>query len=207
MPKAHVEAPTSASMLLAGLLLKLGTIGFVRIMKSLRFIHMNYYFLIAFLGMILAAFSCVFQSDVKAIAAYSSITHMRFLMLSLLFFTLSGKTSSLLIMVGHGYTSTLMFYFIGEFYEKTGTRIVYYFNSFMSSSMMVSVMFAFVILSNVGMPVSLSFIGEFFTITNIFNLFGGMLFVVLVYFFVTFYYSIFLVVSSFMGKSYIDFNV
>lgn len=110
-------------------------------------------------------------------------------------------------MVGHGYTSTLMFYFIGEFYEKTGTRIVYYFNSFMSSSMMVSVMFAFVILSNVGMPVSLSFIGEFFTITNIFNLFGGMLFVVLVYFFVTFYYSIFLVVSSFMGKSYIDFNV
>lgn len=206
LPKAHVEAPTTASMLLAGLLLKLGTVGFLRIMKSVSYVHVNYYFFISFLGMILGAFSCIFQSDVKSMAAYSSITHISFLLISLLFFTVSGKTGSLLIMVAHGYTSTLIFYFIGEFYNKFNTRIVYYFNSFFCSSSFVSIMFGLVILSNVGMPISLSFFGEFFGVTNAFVLFGAVFFVLLVYFFVSFYYSVFLIVSAFIGKVYIDFN-
>uniref|UniRef100_A0A0K0FW44 Cytochrome b n=1 Tax=Strongyloides venezuelensis TaxID=75913 RepID=A0A0K0FW44_STRVS len=83
--------------------------------------------------MILAAFSCIFQSDVKALAAYSSITHIRFVICSLLFISISGKTASLLLMLAHGYTSTLIFYFIGEFYSVANTRIVYYFNSFINS--------------------------------------------------------------------------
>nr|UWI71771.1 NADH dehydrogenase subunit 4 [Strongyloides fuelleborni fuelleborni] len=206
LPKAHVEAPTTASMLLAGLLLKLGTVGFIRIMKCLSFCHLNFYFLIAFLGMILAAFSCVFQSDVKAMAAYSSITHMSFLLCTLLFMSMSGKTSSVLMMVAHGYTSTLMFYMIGEFYSVARTRMVYYFNSLMNSSLFFSIMFAVCMLSNCGTPPSLSFIAEFMSFSNMYCLFGGFFLVFFVYFVVSFYYSVYLIVNSFMGKSYYDLS-
>nr|YP_009186331.1 NADH dehydrogenase subunit 4 [Parastrongyloides trichosuri]BAT21172.1 NADH dehydrogenase subunit 4 [Parastrongyloides trichosuri] len=207
LPKAHVEAPTSASMLLAGLLLKLGTVGFLRIMKSLSFCHVNFWLFIAFLGMILAAFSCVFQSDAKSLAAYSSIAHMSFLLLSMLFISLSGKLSSLVLMVAHGYTSTLMFYFIGEFYHVLGSRMIYYFNSFMSSSVLFSIFFCVCFLSNSGTPPSLSFLSEFMTISMSFAFIWGSFFLVFVYFFVAFYYSVYLIVSSFMGKEYLFFNV
>nr|YP_009176845.1 NADH dehydrogenase subunit 4 [Strongyloides venezuelensis]BAT21216.1 NADH dehydrogenase subunit 4 [Strongyloides venezuelensis] len=202
LPKAHVEAPTTASMLLAGLLLKLGTIGFVRIMKCLSYCHLNFYFFIAFLGMILAAFSCIFQSDVKALAAYSSITHMSFVMCSLLFMSISGKTASLLLMLAHGYTSTLMFYFIGEFYSVANTRMVYYFNSFMNSSLFFSIIFAICMLSNCGTPPSMSFIAEFMTFSNMYLLYSFFVLVFFIYFMATFYYSVYLIVNSFMGKNF-----
>nr|YP_010487912.1 NADH dehydrogenase subunit 4 [Strongyloides vituli]UWI71780.1 NADH dehydrogenase subunit 4 [Strongyloides vituli] len=206
LPKAHVEAPTTASMLLAGLLLKLGTVGFIRVMKCLSYCHLNFYFLIAFLGMVLAAFSCIFQSDVKAMAAYSSITHMSFVLCALLFMSMSGKTASLIMMVAHGYTSTLMFYIIGEFYSSAGTRMVYYFNSFMNSSLFFSIAFAVCMLSNCGIPPSLSFISEFMVFSNMYLLFSGFFLVFFVYFLASFYYSVYLVVSSFMGKSYYYFS-
>uniref|UniRef100_A0A0K0EK50 NADH-ubiquinone oxidoreductase chain 4 n=1 Tax=Strongyloides stercoralis TaxID=6248 RepID=A0A0K0EK50_STRER len=76
LPKAHVEAPTSASILLAGLLLKFGTVGFVRIIKSLSYCHINYWFFFSVLGMFISCFVCVFQSDFKSLAAYSSVVHM-----------------------------------------------------------------------------------------------------------------------------------
>lgn len=206
LPKAHVEAPTTASMLLAGLLLKLGTVGFIRVMKCLSYCHLNFYFLIAFLGMVLAAFSCIFQSDVKAMAAYSSITHIRFVLCALLFMSISGKTASLIIIVAHGYTSTLIFYIIGEFYSSAGTRIVYYFNSFINSSLFFSIAFAVCMLSNCGIPPRLSFISEFIVFSNMYLLFSGFFLVFFVYFLASFYYSVYLVVSSFIGKSYYYFS-
>ena len=127
--------------------------------------------------------------------------------MSLLFVSLSGKTSGLLMIVAHGYTSTLMFYFIGEFYNFVGTRIIYYFNRFFCSSSLVSILFSLCILSNMGVPVSLSFISEFFSLSNMYILFRFIFFILFLYFFISFYYSIFLVVSSFMGKSYINFKL
>uniref|UniRef100_A0A0M3HZZ9 Cytochrome c oxidase subunit 3 n=1 Tax=Ascaris lumbricoides TaxID=6252 RepID=A0A0M3HZZ9_ASCLU len=109
LPKAHVEAPTTASMLLAGLLLKLGTAGFLRILGCLSFVHNNVWIVLAFLGIILASFCCMFQSDAKALAAYSSITHIRFVLMALVFIIMSGKTGGVILMLAHGYTSTLCF--------------------------------------------------------------------------------------------------
>jgi len=206
LPKAHVEAPTTASILLAGLLLKLGTAGFIRILGSLNFIHINFWFVVAFLGIILAAFCCVFQSDSKALAAYSSVTHMRFLLFSLLFLLIRGKSSSFMIILAHGYTSTLIFYLIGEFYHSSGRRIIYYINRFFNRSILMAVIFSLVFLSNSGVPPSLSFLAEFITISMGLSFFFLSFIIIFIYFTISFYYSIFLITNCVIGKSSIIIN-
>nr|YP_008963986.1 NADH dehydrogenase subunit 4 [Macropicola ocydromi]AGY95441.1 NADH dehydrogenase subunit 4 [Macropicola ocydromi] len=206
LPKAHVEAPTTASMLLAGLLLKLGTAGYLRILGSMNFVYSNFWIIISLLGMILASFSCIFQSDAKSLAAYSSVTHMSFLLLSMIYIMMSSKISSLMMMLAHGYTSTLMFYMIGEFYHTSSTRMVYFMNSFFNSSMFFGIMFSLIFLSNSGVPPSLSFLSEFMIVTNSMLISQMFFFMVFVYFMISFYYSLFLIVVSLMGKTFVNIN-
>lgn len=207
LPKAHVEAPTTASMLLAGLLLKLGTAGFLRILGCLSFVHNNVWIVLAFLGIILASFCCMFQSDAKALAAYSSITHIRFVLMALVFIIMSGKTGGVILMLAHGYTSTLMFYLVGEFYHVSGRRMVYYMSRFFGSGMIMALLFAVVFLSNIGTPPSLSFLSEFIVISSSFNMMKFSFWVLFVYFFSAFYYSIYLLTRSVMGKGYVNFRI
>nr|YP_010271194.1 NADH dehydrogenase subunit 4 [Cylicocyclus elongatus]UKB87206.1 NADH dehydrogenase subunit 4 [Cylicocyclus elongatus] len=206
LPKAHVEAPTTASMLLAGLLLKLGTAGYLRILGSMNFVYNNFWVIIALLGMILASFSCVFQSDAKSLAAYSSVTHMSFLLLTMVYITMSSKVSGLMTMLAHGYTSTLMFYLVGEFYHTTSTRMVYFLNSFFTSSIFFGIIFSLVFLSNSGVPPSLSFLSEFMIIVNSMIISKMFFFMIFLYFLISFYYSLFLIVCCMMGKNYININ-
>lgn len=207
LPKAHVEAPTTASMLLAGLLLKLGTAGFLRILGCLSFVHNNVWIVLAFLGIILASFCCMFQSDAKALAAYSSITHIRFVLMAFVFIIMSGKTGGVILMLAHGYTSTLMFYLVGEFYHVSGRRMVYYMSRFFGSGMIMALLFAVVFLSNIGTPPSLSFLSEFIVISSSLNMMKFSFWVLFVYFFSAFYYSIYLLTRSVMGKGYVNFRI
>ena len=207
LPKAHVEAPTTASILLAGLLLKLGTAGFLRIIGSLNFLHGNMWVIVAFLGMILARICCVFQSDAKSLAAYSSVTHISFLLIALIFVIITGKTGSIILILAHGYTSTLIFYLIGEFYHVSGSRLVYYLCGFMSSRIIMTIIFAIVFLSNRGTPPSLSFISEFMIIASVYIIISFGFWILFVYFFVAFYYSIYLLTRGFMGKNFLDIRV
>ncbi|PZR22110.1 MAG: hypothetical protein DI535_26985 [Citrobacter freundii] len=162
--------------------------------------------IISFLGMILAAFCCVFQSDSKSLAAYSSVTHIRFLLLSLIFISISGKIRSLMLILAHGYTSTLIFYLIGEFYHTSGSRIIYFMNSFFSSRIIMGILFTLTFLSNSGVPPRLSFLSEFIVISNSLLYLKFIFFMIFVYFLVSFYYSLFLITSSLMGKFFINFN-
>lgn len=203
LPKAHVEAPTTASMLLAGLLLKLGTAGFLRIIKTFSFVHVNYWFFISFLGILMGAISCVFQSDSKSLAAYSSITHMGFLLFCLVFISIEGKVSSLIIMLSHGYTSTLMFYFIGEFYHLSGSRIIYFLNSVFNFGLIISIMFSLTFLRNAGVPPSIRFFSEFVSISFGLNFLNLFFFILFFYFFFAFYYSIYFITNFLMGKNYL----
>nr|YP_009310890.1 NADH dehydrogenase subunit 4 [Triodontophorus nipponicus]AOT98923.1 NADH dehydrogenase subunit 4 [Triodontophorus nipponicus] len=206
LPKAHVEAPTTASMLLAGLLLKLGTAGYLRILGSMNFVYNNFWVIIALLGMILASFSCVFQSDAKSLAAYSSVTHMSFLLLTMIYIMMSSKVSGLMMMLAHGYTSTMMFYLIGEFYHTTSTRMVYFLNSFFTSSIFFGIIFSLVFLSNSGVPPSLSFLSEFMIVVNSVMISKLLFFMIFIYFLVSFYYSLFLIVCVMMGKKFSNYN-
>nr|YP_007024799.1 NADH dehydrogenase subunit 4 [Aelurostrongylus abstrusus]AFT65559.1 NADH dehydrogenase subunit 4 [Aelurostrongylus abstrusus] len=207
LPKAHVEAPTTASMLLAGLLLKLGTAGFLRIMGSMNFVYNNFWVLLSFLGMILSSFCCLFQSDSKSLAAYSSINHMSFLLFAFSLIFLSGKVAGMMMMLAHGYTSTLMFFLIGEFFHVSSSRMLYFFNSFFGSSVLFSVVFFLVFLSNSGVPPSLSFLSEFMVVSQMFSYSGVLFFLVMIYFLLSFYYSVYLVVCSFLGKGFLDLFV
>ena len=111
LPKAHVEAPTSARMLLAGLLLKLGTGGFLRVLP-LFVVNFEYWLLvICFLGMFSSSFLCILQRDLKALAAYSSVNHIMFVLASLLVFSPGGAWGGVVIIISHGFVSTLMFFF------------------------------------------------------------------------------------------------
>nr|YP_009092007.1 NADH dehydrogenase subunit 4 [Uncinaria sanguinis]AHI51927.1 NADH dehydrogenase subunit 4 [Uncinaria sanguinis] len=206
LPKAHVEAPTTASMLLAGLLLKLGTVGYLRILSSMNFIFNNFWVLISFFGMILASFNCIFQSDAKSLAAYSSVTHMSFLLLSMVFIMMSSKIGSLMMMLAHGYTSTLMFYFIGEFYHVSSSRMIYFMNSFFTSSMFFGIVFSLVFLSNSGVPPSLSFLSEFIVVVNSVLVSKMFFFMIFIYFLISFYYSLFLIVNSILGKMFLNLS-
>lgn len=200
LPKAHVEAPTTARMLLAGLLLKLGTIGFFRILKIMTFIHINFWFFLSFLGIILSSFTCAFQSDSKSLAAYSSVAHIGFTILCLILFSIESKVSGLIIIVAHGFTSTLMFFFIGEYYHSSNTRIIYYLNRFLNVSLFLTLLFTLSFIRNAGVPPSMSFFSEFITIRIILNFGFQNFYILFLYFFFAFYYRIYFITNFFIGK-------
>jgi len=199
LPKAHVEAPTTARILLAGLLLKLGTAGFLRMGEMIKFSFMNFWFILSLIGMILGAFMCLFQRDVKAVAAYSSITHISFVLFALVILVKSSKIGGCLMILSHGYTSTLIFYLVGEFFHKRGSRIMSYLRSFILSGLVISFFIIIVFLSNGGLPPSLSFVSEFSVITRLFGVSSSLVIILFLYFFVAFYYSIFILTRALMG--------
>lgn len=207
LPKVHVESPTVGSMLLAGLLLKLGTVGFIRILGSLMFNYVYLYVLLSLMGIIFSSISCMFQRDFKSLAAYSSVSHISFILISMVFFCVFSKTGSLILIISHGYTSVLIFYIIGEFFHIALSRIIYYLYGCMRSCMLLSYFMAFVFLSNRGIPPSLSFMFEFISVSLGFTVFNMMLFLLFIYFVLSFYYSMFVLVSSFLGSIFYDFNV
>jgi NADH:ubiquinone oxidoreductase subunit 4 (subunit M) len=128
LPKVHVESPTCGRILLAGLLLKFGTLGFVRFLGSIIYINYLLIVYVALLGMLVCRLVCIFQRDSKSLVAYSSIVHMRFLFLMLLFFSLIRKAAAVLMMLAHGYISVVIFYLVGEFFHINMTRLIYYCN-------------------------------------------------------------------------------
>uniref|UniRef100_A0AB39A5G6 NADH-ubiquinone oxidoreductase chain 4 n=1 Tax=Gyrinicola batrachiensis TaxID=3029840 RepID=A0AB39A5G6_9BILA len=205
LPKAHVEAPTTASMLLAGLLLKLGTGGYLRVMAVYNNVYLLSWVIISFLGMIMGSFLCIFQSDSKSVAAYSSIVHMSFVFFSLLILCKVTKLGGVLMMISHGYVSTLMFYLIGEFFHQSGTRMMSYLSGFMMSSMMLFYMMVLVFLCNGGVPPSMSFFSEFMGLTGMFLLYKSFFALLFFYFFVSFYFSIYILSCSMMGSSMNNF--
>jgi len=124
-----VEAPTSARVFLASLLLKFGTMGLGRIMGTFCHVRLYLFLLVAVLGFLVCSFLASFQRDCKSLVAYSSVVHMRFLFFVYLGLALRAKGSALLIIISHGYASALAFYIVGVLFHITFTRLLYFVNS------------------------------------------------------------------------------
>lgn len=173
LPEAHVEAPTPGSVILAGLLLKLGTYGFLRFSLPL-FPEASFYFTplvytMATLGVIYTSFTAIRQSDLKRIIAYSSVAHMNLVMMGLFSFNLPGLEGSLLQSLSHGFVSSALFLCIGILYDRYHTRLVKYYSGLVHVMPLSMIILLFFTMANIGLPGTSSFVGEFLILAGIYQ--------------------------------------
>jgi NADH-ubiquinone oxidoreductase chain 4 len=165
LPEAHVEAPTAGSVLLAGILLKLGIYGFIRYSIPLFPIGSIYFlpliYTIALISILYSSLVTVRQIDLKKIIAYASIGHMNFVLLGLFSQSIEGLMGSMYIMLSHGFISSGLFATIGILYDRHHSRIIYYYRGLTNVMPLFSFFFFILNLANASFPGTASFIGEF----------------------------------------------
>ena len=165
LPDAHTEAPTAGSVILAGVLLKMGTYGLLRFNIGL-FPNMSRQFAgimitLAVIGIIYGALVAMVQPDVKRLVAYSSVSHMGFVVLGLFSFTEFGMQGALYQMLNHGVSTGALFLFVGFIYERRHTRLISDFGGLATPMPWFSTLFVFASLSSIGLPFLNGFVGEF----------------------------------------------
>src|SRR6267378_3757328 len=165
LPDAHTEAPTAGSVILAGVLLKMGTYGLLRFnfglfpsaSKQLAPIMIT----LAVIGIIYGALVAMVQPDVKRLVAYSSVSHMGFVVLGLFSFTELGMQGALYQMLNHGVSTGALFLFVGFIYERRHTRMISDFGGLAVPMPWFSTLFVIASLSSIGLPFLNGFVGEF----------------------------------------------
>src|SRR6266536_1431151 len=165
LPDAHTEAPTAGSVILAGVLLKMGTYGLLRVNLAL-FPEMSRKFApimitLAIVGIIYGALVAMVQPDVKRLVAYSSVSHMGFVVLGLFSFTDLGMQGALYQMLNHGVSTGALFLFVGMIYERRHTRMISDFGGLSTPMPWFATFFVIASLSSIGLPVLNGFVGEF----------------------------------------------
>lgn len=165
LPDAHVEAPTAGSVILAGVLLKMGMYGFVRfavpLFPDVALQAAPYFLALAVVGIIYGALMAYVQEDVKRLVAYSSVSHLGFCVLGLFAFTREGVQGSVLQMINHGLSTGALFLIVGMLYERRHTRQIKEFGGLWNVLPIFSAMFLITTLSSVGLPGLNGFVGEF----------------------------------------------
>jgi len=173
LPEAHVEAPTVGSVILAGIILKLGAYAMLRFLfSSLSLIVIDLLFfilLVAFLSFIHASLVAFNQIDIKKIIAYSSISHMNFSLLGLFSLHLLGLSGAFLMLFGHALTASALFLGVGVLYDRYKTRLIFYYSSMALFMPMFSLIYFCFILANFGFPGTVNFVGEFMLLAGAFH--------------------------------------
>lgn len=165
LPDAHVQAPTAGSIILAGVLLKMGTYGYIRFAlpifpeAALRFAPVIA--TLAVIGILYGALVALVQRDVKSLVAYSSVAHLGFVMLGIAAFNEQGLSGATLQMVNHGISTGALFLLVGMLYERRHTRQLADFGGLWKSVPVFSFMFLVVAMSSAGLPGLNGFVGEF----------------------------------------------
>lgn len=173
LPEAHVEAPTVGSVLLAGVLLKLGVYGFIRLSLTLFPYASLYYspliYLLSIIGVIYASLSALRQTDLKRIIAYSSVAHMNLVTLGIFSFNTLGLEGAIVQSVSHGFVSGGMFFLIGIIYSRYHSRFLYYYGGIVHTMPIYSIVFLIFTMANIALPGTSSFIGEFMLLGGIYK--------------------------------------
>ena len=173
LPDAHVEAPTAGSVILAGVLLKMGTYGFVRfslgmfpqaVLKAIPAI-----LTLAVIGIIYGALVAWVQPDMKKLVAYSSVSHLGFVVLGLFTVTVQGIQGGVLQMINHGLSTGALFLLVGVLYERRHTRMLDQFGGLAAKMPIFAGIFGIVTFSSIGLPGLNGFIGEFLILLGAFQ--------------------------------------
>ena len=173
LPDAHTEAPTVGSVLLAAVLLKMGTYGFLRFnlplfpSASIDFIPLIS--ILALIGIIYGALVAMVQKDVKRLVAFSSVSHLGFVMLGLFTFTVQGISGGILQMLNHGFSTGALFLIVGMLYERRHTRLIDEFGGLSKVMPIYATFFMIVTLSSIGLPGLNGFVGEFLILLGTFK--------------------------------------
>ena len=167
LPDAHVEAPTAGSVVLAAIMLKLGTFGFIRLAvplfpaaamnPTIRGIVLT----LAVIGIVYGALVSLVQPDFKKLVAYSSVSHLGFVMLGIFALTVQSVQGALMVMINHGLSTGALFFLIGMIYERRHTRMIAAYGGIARVVPLFSAILVFVSLSSIGVPGTNGFIGEF----------------------------------------------
>jgi NADH-quinone oxidoreductase subunit M len=173
LPDAHVEAPTAGSVILAGVLLKMGTYGFLRFNLPL-FPEAARQFapiiiVLALIGIIYGAIVSAVQRDIKSLVAFSSVSHLGFVMLGLFAFNAQGINGGILQMVNHGLSTGALFLLVGMLYERRHTRLIADFGGIAKVMPIYAAFLLIVMFSSVGLPGLNGFVGEFLILVGAFR--------------------------------------
>jgi NADH-quinone oxidoreductase subunit M len=175
LPLAHVEAPTAGSVLLAGVLLKIGAYGFLRFCLPLvpdASVSLGAPLIgsLAVIGIIYGAFCALSQDDIKKLVAYSSVSHLGFCMLGMFALTTAGLTGSLLQMINHGLSTGALFLLVGMLYERYHTRKMADYGGIAARLKLLGFFMVFICLTSVGLPGLNGFVGEVLVLMGAFDL-------------------------------------
>jgi NADH-quinone oxidoreductase subunit M len=173
LPDAHTEAPTVGSVLLAAVLLKMGTYGFLRFNLPL-FAEATMAFVplmsvLAIIGIVYGALVCIVQKDLKRMIAFSSVSHLGFVVLGIFALNIQGLEGGILQMLNHGFSTGALFLIVGMIYERRHTRLIEEFGGLSKVMPVFATFFMIVTLSSVGLPGLNGFVGEFLILLGVFR--------------------------------------
>jgi len=173
LPDAHTEAPTPGSVILAGVLLKMGTYGFLRFCLPLfpqaTITFAPWMFALAVIGILYGAWVSTVQADMKKLVAYSSVSHLGFVVLGLFTLNPQGMVGAIVQMVNHGLSTGALFLIVGMLYERRHTRLISEFGGLWKVVPALSAMFLIVTFSSAGLPGLNGFVGEFLILVGAFQ--------------------------------------
>nr|ALO76979.1 NADH deshydrogenase subunit 4 [Malachiinae sp. GENSP01] len=210
LPKAHVEAPISGSMILAGVMLKLGGYGMIRFM--VLFIELGlkinlYFMIISLLGGSLISIYCVYLNDLKSLIAYSSVAHMSLVLCGIMSFSMWGFMGSLIMMLSHGLCSSGLFCLSNLNYERLESRSIYLNKGLMILIPSLSLWWFLFCAFNMGAPPSLNLLSEVILLCSIVSYSKFMMFMLIILSFFSAVYSLFLFSFSQHGKFFLNKNM
>ena len=173
LPDAHVQAPTAGSVILAGVLLKMGTYGLVRFCLPLfphaTVIFLPYIALLAVIGIIYGALVSMVQPDLKKLVAYSSVSHLGFVVLGIFALNVEAMQGSVIQMISHGLSTGALFLLVGMIYDRRHTRLIKDYGGLARTMPVFAAFFMIVALSSAGLPGLNGFVGEFLILLGSFN--------------------------------------
>jgi NADH-quinone oxidoreductase subunit M len=173
LPDAHVEAPTAGSVILAGILLKMGGYGFLRFSLPMFPVASQefapFVFTLSVVAIIYTSLVALAQEDVKKLIAYSSVAHMGFVTMGIFSFTVQGVDGAIFQMLSHGLVSAALFLCVGVVYDRMHTREIDAYGGLVNRMPLYAFVFMIFTLANVGLPGTSGFIGEFLTLVGAFK--------------------------------------